>query len=565
VDLYARRVLSDRTAGALIVAGLFVRLACERHLRDRARAAGDPTGWRFSEPAADVVIGFYEGVLKLPGTLDDAGEPKPFLLEPALTFIVGQLGWLGADGYRRFRDMYIEMGKGNGKTPLLAGLGLFGLVMDNEQAAEIYANAADGGQAAVMFRDAEMMVDAAPELRAVLRRTPAGEPKGTGNISYEETSSFFRPYTRNQGTKSGPRPHMALNDEVHEQPNADAINKLQAGFKFRKQPLAVKTTNSGFDRTSICWQLHQHADRVLHGTVVDDRFFTYVCTLDEGDDPLTDEGCWIKANPLLGVTITLEYLRRQVANAKNIPGELNTVLRLNFCIWTNARTRDIDLAKWAACQATVTDAELGDAPCYAALDLGMSDDLCAFVRIWLLADGRIPVKCRFWLPQAALEKYPHRPYDEWRRLGNLEVTEGDTTDFAVVQEAVETDCLASGVRTLAYDPRFAHQMAQYLQGRGIDVVPTPQGFQLNEATKRMFELIGEARFCCGGNPILSVMASNFTVRHGRNKEIRPDKDAAAEKIDGMVALDMCVDQAIVRNPAAGPSVYDATDAEVFTL
>jgi len=199
-------VLGDASAGELIVAGPWVRLACERHLRDRALAAttpGHPNGWTFSAQAADVVIGFYETVLKLKDTLDDQGNPKPFLLEPALTFIVGQLGWLGADGYRRVRDMYIEMGKGNAKTPLVAGLGLFGLVMDNEQAAEIYANAADGGQAAIMFRDAELMVDASPELAAILKRTPAGEARGTGNISYPDTASFFRPYTRTQGTRSG--------------------------------------------------------------------------------------------------------------------------------------------------------------------------------------------------------------------------------------------------------------------------------------------------------------------------------------------------------------------------
>lgn len=562
-------MLGDATAGEPIVAGPWVRLACERHLRDRALAASPtrhPGGWSFSADAADVAIGFFEHVLRLPDTLDEAGNPKPFLLEPALTFIVGALtGWLGTDGYRRFRDSYIEMGKGNAKTPTVAGLGLYGLVVDNEYAAEIYPAAVDLDQAAILMRDAERMVDVSPELCELLKRTPAGEPRGIGTISYAATKSFFRPYSRNQGSKSGKRPHMALIDEVHEHPSADTINKLQAGFKFRKQPLAVKITNSGFDRTSIAWQLHQHAERVLQQTVVDDRFFAYVCALDEGDDPLVDESCWIKANPLLGVTITPEYLRRQVENAKNIPSETNTVLRLNFCVWTNAHTRAIDQAKWALCQGTVSDAELVDAPCFAGLDLGQSDDLCASIRIWILDDGRIPVKCRFWLPQAALEKYPNRPYDEWRRAGLLEVTEGDTTDYAAVQEAVEQDCLESGVRSLAYDPRFAHQMAQYLQGRGIDVVPTPQGFQLNEATKRTLELIAEALFLCGGNAILSWMASNFVVRHGRNKEIRPDKDAAGEKIDGIVALIMAIDQAIVRNPSGGRSIYEAEGAEIFTV
>lgn len=40
------------------------------------------------------------------------------------------------------------------------------------------------------------------------------------------------------------------------------------------------------------------------GDVIDDTTFSFVCSLDEGGDPLTDSSCWPKANPLLGVTIT---------------------------------------------------------------------------------------------------------------------------------------------------------------------------------------------------------------------------------------------------------------------
>jgi phage terminase large subunit-like protein len=565
VDLYARRVLRDASAGDAIVAGPYVRQECARHLRYRelaASATGHPEGWSFSVAAADVAIGFYERVLRLPDTVDDHGDPKPFLLEPALTFIVGSLmGWLGSDGYRRFRDAYIEMGKGNAKTPTLAGLGLCGLVMDHELAAEIYAVATDLDQAAIMFRDAERMVDAAPELAAVLKRTPAGEPRGTGNISYQAMGSFYRPYTRNQGVKSGKRPHMALIDEVHEHPTADVINKLKAGFKFRKQPLAVAITNSGFDRTSICWQLHQHAERVLQGTVVDDRFFTYVCALDEGDDPLTDETCWIKANPLLGVTITLEYLRRQVANAKNIPSETNTVLRLNFCVWTNAHTRAIDMVLWLACKPCPADAELVGKPCFGGLDLGQTDDFSAWVRIWDLLDGRLAAKARFWIPQAALENYPNRPYAQWRQAGLLDVTEGNTTDYDVIEQAVLADCQRDGVREVAYDKRFAEQMAQHLIGAGVTMVDQPQGFYLNEAIRRKGELIATGDLCHDRHEIQTWMATNYVVRNGTRGEVRPDKEKAADKIDGQVALDMGIAR-WVRQPKLG-SVYDSRGALIM--
>jgi phage terminase large subunit-like protein len=77
------------------------------------------------------------------------------------------------------------------------------------------------------------------------------------------------------------------------------------------------------------------------------------------------------------------------------------------------------------------------------------------VRIWLLADDRVGVRCRFWVPRVALTKYPDRPYDQWERAGLLTVTEGDTTDMDLVEQTIIEDCQASGVLEVAYDKRFA--------------------------------------------------------------------------------------------------------------
>jgi phage terminase large subunit-like protein len=546
-DLYARGVCGDTAVRPLVqtaidrwwVAGPWVRLACARHLRDREAGR-----WTWSADAADLWMGFYEKVLRLPDALDEDGNPKPFRLEPPLAFIIGSLfGWLGPDGYRRFREAYIEMGKGNAKTPLLAGMGLGGLVIDGEAAPEIYAAAVTRDQAKIMHRDAERIVAASPELRDLVTKT-------VNNLAYG--LGFFRPFSRDQGLKSGPRPHMALIDEVHEHPSGEVINKLKAGFKFRKQPLAIEITNSGFDRTSICWQHRQHAENILRGGLVDDRLFAYVCSLDERDDFLNDPACRIKANPMLGVTITHEYLNRQVENAKNIPTEMNTVLRLNGCVWTQQHTRAIDMLLWQACQPFPAESELIGVPCFGGLDLGQSDDFTAWVIIWALPDGRVAVKSRFFIPESALEKYPHRPYDVWRRANLLEVTEGTTTDYDIVEQAIEADCRLYGVREVAYDKRFAEMIAQHLLAVGVTMIDQPQGEWLNEAIVRKLELIASGDLCHGHNEILTWMASNYVLRH-RGERVRPDKEKAGEKIDGQVALDMALARVVVQPVEQAPS------------
>lgn len=539
VDRYATAV----DDGA-IVAGPFVRLACDRHLRDRYAAAKKSGRLFFHEAAADHIIEFFETVLRLPDTLDRDGDPIAFKLTPANTFIVGSLfGWKMPDGYRRFREAYIEMGKGNAKTPLAAGIGLYGLVMDGEQAAEIYAAATGTEQARILWLDADRMVEASPDLSDQVHRSK-------NNLAYHPTGSFFRPISKEKRSKSGPRPHMGLIDELHEHQDPVVVNKIRAGAKRRLQPLFLEITNSGYDRTSICWQHHEHSRKVLERIVPDDRWFAYVCALDEGDDPLTDRRCWPKANPNLGVVIKRAYLARQVQNAKNMPGETNTVLRLNFCVWTQAHTPAWQMAKWHECgrELTFTEADLVGRPCYGGLDLGQNDDFAAWVRLWELDEDVVAIKVRFWLPRSALEKYPDRPYAEWERAGLLEVTEGGTTDLDVIEAAVLDDARASGVLELGYDKRFAQQLALHLQGAGLTMVDTPQGFALNESIKSVSKLIADVNLAHGNNLIMTWQMDNTVLRHGRNQEVRLDKEAAKEKIDGPSALVMANARRIAAPP-----------------
>jgi phage terminase large subunit-like protein len=552
VDEYAVRVHDGD-----VVAGPLVRLVCDRHLADRRQAAkksGHPLGIVFHEAAATHIIAFFEGVLRLPDTLGADGEPIPFLLTPANTFIVGSLfGWKLPDGYRLIREAYIEEGKGNAKTPLAAGIGLYGLTMDGEQAAEIYSVASGIDQARICWLDGDRMVEASPDLSDLVHR-------GKDNLAYAATYSWFRPLSKEKRGKSGPRPHFVIFDEMHEYADAVNVNKMRAGMKRRRQPLSVGITNAGYDRTSICWQHHEHGRKVLEGIVEDPPFFAFICGLDEGDDPLTDRTCHPKANPNLGYVIQQDYLDRQVANARHIPSETNTVLRLNFCIWTQAHTPAWAMAKWRQAGQTLafTDEDLIGRPCYGGLDLGQNDDFCAWARLWELPDFCV-VKMRFWLPRVALTKYPDRPYAEWEKAHLLEVTEGDTTDIDLIEEAVLEDARTDGVLEIAYDKRFAGQLALHLQGAGITMVDTPQGFALNESIKSLSKLVADVELAHGNHLIMTWMMDNTVLRSGRNKEVRLDKEAAKEKIDGPSALVM----ANARRIAQVPEV-PAEDPELVT-
>lgn len=319
----------DVVAGK-IIAGPYIRLAAKRHLDDLEH--GHERGLVWDLTAANRALDFFPDILRLAG---GQFEGRPFNLHPSQQFKIGSMfGWKRADGLRRFRRAYIEEGKGNGKSPLAAGVGMYMLMADDENRAEVYAAAADKDQAHVLFRDAVAMYEQSPELSA--RLTKSGN-NPVYNLADLNTGSFFRPISsEKRKSGSGPRPSCALCDEVHEHPDRLTIEMLERGFKWRQQPMLMMITNSGSDRNSAAWEERTHAVNIVEGKTEDDTTFSFVCGLDENDDPLEDPSCWVKANPLLGVTIKRDYLASVVSQAKSIPGKLNGILRLHFCQWTDA-------------------------------------------------------------------------------------------------------------------------------------------------------------------------------------------------------------------------------------
>ncbi len=484
---YALAVVSGQ-----IVAGPHVRNACKRHLLDLKE--GFKRGLQFDETAAEFAFDFFEDVLKLS---EGQFEGKAFELAPSQAFIVGSLfGWKRADGTRRFRRAYIEQGKGNGKSPLAGGIGLYGMVADGEAGAQIYAAAAKRDQAGILFADAVKMVKQSPALKKRLEFS--GGPGREFNIAHHQSGSFFRPVSRDTGkTGSGPRPYFVLADEVHELPDRKIIEMLERGFKFRRQPLLFMITNSGSDRNSVAWEEHEHAvkvaaghpeavnDPTFVGEPLDDTTFSYVCALDDGDDPLREPTCWIKANPLLGVTITEQYLADVVAQAKSIPGQLNGILRLHFCVWTDAETAWMTRETLEPRLAEFDPAEHAGDDVFLGLDLSQSRDitaLAAVVRTGTDANNKplFDAWIEAWTPGDTIKAREMRdkmPYSVWKQAGHIHAPQGESINFRHVAQTIAEYAERYNVRLIAYD-RFAFKRFEEdidAIGLNLEFIEHPQG------------------------------------------------------------------------------------------
>jgi phage terminase large subunit-like protein len=502
----------------------------------------------FNQARADKALRF---VANLTHTKDKwAGVP--FDPRPWQKQIIGEMfGRMREDdpARRAYRTCYIEIPRKNGKSELAAAFALYGLIGDGVTGAEVYSAAADRDQASLVFNVVAGMVRNDPVLSGRLKIIDSQK-----RIVDHKTGSVYRAISAEAYSKHGFNASMVIYDELHAAPNRELWDVLSTSQGARHEPLMIAITTAGFDRNSICYEQHDYGRKILDGVITDPAFLPVIYSIPDDAD-WTDEALWMQANPALQDFRDIEEMRAMAHKAKVIPALQNTFRRLYLNQWTEQNERWIDMAAWRRCPQSPPDAELLGVPCYGGLDLGMSDDFTAWVRIWPLEDGRVVVKARFWIPESARDKYQMRPYADWGRAGVLTITQGTTTDYAFVQQQVLEDCHASAVREIAYDNKFAEQMSQNLIGEGLMMVDQPQGFQLNEAIRLKNELIADGKLCHGHNEVLTWMASNYIVRHGVRGDVRPDKQKAGDKIDGQVALDM----ALMRWVAAekeGPSVYN---------
>ena len=557
---YARAVVAGE-----IRAGRLVRLACQRHLDDLEH--GHERGLYFDLRAARRIFRFFERKLRYPDG-EHAGER--FHLEPFQKFILGSaFGWMKRTGpriHRRFRTVFVEIGKGNGKTPIAAGVALYGLARDHQVGAQIYSFASAKEQSRLSFTDAKNMAEAsdlADELEI-----------GRQNIAYLATRSFFRALSSEIKVASGQRVHIAIGDEVHEMPNSDLIRRMEKGTKSDLNAILFFITNSGFEQTdeNPCWSRHDRGVKILEKVYEDDSYFAYICQLDPCEkcqsqgkvlpdekcddcDDWRDESTWLKANPGLDTILDREYLRGLVNTAKVVVSEQNDVRRFNFCQWTEQANRWIAMTDWDACPSKIDLEALRGRACYGGIDLSTKIDLTAWNLVFPPPedDGIWIWLTHGFIPKATIrerERSDRIPYSIWAEEGLLTATEGNIVDYEVVRARIEADAKLYSLQEIGFDPYAATQLSTQLIEKGFTMVEVRQGMlSMSEPSKYFEALVMANRLNHGGNRLLRWCVSNLIVITDGKENKMPVKPKSTKRIDPVVAGIIAMSRAI-RNVGA---------------
>jgi phage terminase large subunit-like protein len=507
----------------------------------------------YDEAAADLAVTFIQ---KFCFHTTGRWAGLPFILEPWQRDLVETIfGWKRmADGLRRYRMVYVEIPKKNGKSTFAAALALLLLVMDNEPRAEVYSAAGDRSQAGIVFDIGKQMCKQSPRIDAVTECY-------RDSIFVPTTFSKYQVINAEAGTKHGINIHALLFDELHVQRNRELWDTLVNGIASREQPLIIAFTTAGWDRNSICWEQHEYARQVIDGVIKDDEFLGVIYAADPDDD-WTDPEVWKKANPGFGVTISESYLRTACERAQRVPAQQNAFRRLHLNQWTEQSSRWLELQMWRDNELGVTLESMAGRQCYAGGDLASTRDLTAFCfmfppdddwPMWIV----IP---RFYMPESNIKKRNDESqgkYLMWHQAGYILTTPGDVTDYDWIREDLKTIGESIHINELAMDRWNATQLMIQLADDGLAVVPFGQGFASMAGPTREFErLIVGGEMCHDGNPVMSWMVSNAAVKMDPAGNMKPDKSKSSEKIDGIVAAIMALGRAIEADPDNGGSVYD---------
>ncbi len=557
----ARRYALEITQGSR-VAGELMKRAADRFLKDLE--VGHERGFFFDPVAARHICTFAETFCSL-----QLMPWEVWLLSCVFAF-------KKPTGARRFTEALISVAKKNGKTALGAVVGLWGLIADQVQFADVFVSATKKEQARLVWRDAKRMVGANEELRNHVSRY-------AGALQVPGTDSTMSALSSDIKSMDGTRGSTFICDELHMWADADQYSKLVKGGVSRVSPLAFCITTAGESKNTFCYGKFDLAEKILRGIFQDDTTFVAIWQIDKTDDSLTDETCWAKANPSLDNPEILrpEHLRKTRDEVLQQPSGLNAWLRYHMNLWSDStlnRAGSIPATKWDLCAGLDLIAEQDpmkaavkflllnrDTPCFGGLDVGLSSDLTCFVQLFprgrFAANQELLEKkvllAQFFMPEMGLldkEKSWQVPLSTWVRQGFIQLLPGDMTDPREIRKYILEMASRFYVREVGFDDWNARVLCAEINESGAaNCVAVPQtAKELTAPARELLTAINNKSLVHFANPCMAWMAGNVILaeneRHGGTK---PEKLSANEKIDGISATLNAWNRLLAAPPSSG--------------
>lgn len=541
LELYCQLVLSGE-----IVACKKLKKVCKKLLHDLKHPYKQ---WHYDADAANRAVEFIETFCKIPS--GRAGQPfKMELYEIAWTQAI--FGFVDDDGARRYQEVFIEVGRKNGKSSWVAAIEMYMLIADGEFAPQIYNVATTQDQAKLAFNACNRMRLQSAKIGKHVKKNADGQLYCDFNMGY------IMPLASNPTTLDGLDVHCGVLDEIHAMRSREVYDLVRQGMQARTQPLLIQITTNGFTRNSIFDAQYEYATRWLDGTLTkddsdrgdSDRFIAFIYELDDKSEWLKEE-CWLKANPGLHTVKKYSALKANVDKAKNDPSYRPTVMTKDFNMPENASVAWLDFDE--AVNVMTFDRKLMNFR-YGICGFDASDTIdltSAQMLIMVPDDDHIYERSMYWIPEDTIlndmERGRHErddvPYQQWISRGLMQTVAGNKIDKRVLLDWLtylrdEEDIYPFAV---GYDPWHMDDSTlrdlKMFVGKNR-VIPIRQGpATLSQPMKQLRADYKANRIVDNHNPINEWCRMNVMIRTDVNANIAPDKknNNPKNRIDGFMA------------------------------
>lgn len=532
-----------------IVANKWVKLACQRHLKDLERSKDKNYPWKFDEEKAWRPIRFVETKCK-----PSKGNLKKLVMQPWQHFVVGcMFGWVDKrTGLRRFRESLIFLGRKNGKTTLESGLADYMVGYDGENGPNVYFLANSQKQASILYEESRSMITASPWLskRYVPNRSEIRFPKTNGKIVAMSAE---------KNNKDGENLHFAVFDEIHEYEDYTLINVMKRSRGMRKQPLIVYITTAGYvlDGPLIDFIDQGHDCLKNYDDDIDERTFYYLAGLDNPDEA-DNPKMWVKANPNIGL-MSLADMINDYKSDRRSPKEKADWMTKQFNIFSDVDELSLITPEILALNNKHINLEdLKGRDCIGGYDLSDTEDFTSACLEFPLDNGGVFVLEKSWIPESRykIDKNPERIRD-WKLSGDIEIIPGDYVDYSYVLEWFKEQADKYNILKINYDPAKAIRLNKELEQAGFETNIVRQGFfTLGGPLQNVKELLLDGKVVFNEQKLFKWYLNNVKLRQDRNDNWLPTKTSRNRKIDGFAAfLDAHVDviDMLVQPEYSGPT------------
>lgn len=526
VEAYCKGVAASPGAHCL-----WEQLAVERFLRLYAKYGIDIAAVRR-------FFNFYEA-LYFPG----ANGPTRFRLTPVQAFQFCSIyGFVRPDGRRLVCEACLFVPRKFSKTTSSAAFSVWDLIF-GEANAESYIGANSADQAKKCF----------DVIRTVVQHLDPGERRFTVNQQIIKShwggrTAKAQCLTANARTKDGLNASTTIMDEYSQARDSNLLNVLTTSMGVRREPLTVIITTASdvFDGPFI--DKLAGYKRILLGEVDDDTVFAHLFEPDVGDEE-GSEAVWTKVHPHMGVTVSLDFYRREWVKAQRDGADAMMAFRTKLLniYTTSERRRWISRELATRCVRHTPFMPAADTVAQIGVDFSKCNDFTAVTTAYYTpSTARFYFDTRYFFPEEALNGHPNEEiYRKWAAQGHLSLIPGPTIDYRAIIAHIESVGSLVPVIKIGYDANLATDFANTLRlmdwGDALFPVPQSHGY-FSAPVFSLEKFMTEGYVEIDDNPITLWCFDNCVLDENANGDFKPMKKTGNAKIDGVITMLMAMRQ-----------------------